>query len=236
MTFPPGTPRQPLASLCGRPNGCPIRWTTRWSATGTVTAGPSTPPCAVPPPPRPPKCARLSNHLRHRRPRPCARMWPAHSNGSAAAGRVDEGGQPPRRLPRCREQVLALTGAQGEGQGVLACTNHRVLFLFVGLVRKQFLQVSWNQAKAVVYTRSTKSLRRLHHEADQTCDPAMAVRSTTSRTHKPWPRPRRSHPPHPDSTSSESAPFLEAGEAGLTGGRGSTPGRYSPAGRSPFPG
>jgi hypothetical protein len=69
------------------------------------------------------------------------------------------------------EQVLALTGAQGEGMGVLACTNHRVLFLFVGIVRRQFLQVSWNQAKAVIYTQSTKVFA-----ATKRAIPAMAVR------------------------------------------------------------
>jgi hypothetical protein len=38
---------------------------------------------------------------------------------------------------RPEERVLALTGAQGEGFGVLACTSQRLLFLFVGIVRKQ---------------------------------------------------------------------------------------------------
>jgi hypothetical protein len=33
------------------------------------------------------------------------------------------------------ERVVALTGAHGEGLGVLACTNQRLLFFFVGLVR-----------------------------------------------------------------------------------------------------
>ncbi|MDT7729645.1 MAG: hypothetical protein QOI21_6221 [Actinomycetota bacterium] len=66
------------------------------------------------------------------------------------------------------ERVVALTGAHGEGLGVLACTNQRLLFLYVGLVRKQFLQVNWNEAKGVVYDRSTRGLRRLHHETDET--------------------------------------------------------------------
>jgi len=74
------------------------------------------------------------------------------------------------------EQVLALTGAQGEGMGVLACTNHRVLFLFVGLVRKQFLQVSWNQAKAVIYTQSTKVFAVYTTKPIKRAVPAMAVR------------------------------------------------------------
>ncbi|ACU36380.1 DUF2510 domain-containing protein [Actinosynnema mirum] len=54
------------------------------------------------------------------------------------------------------ERVLALTGAVGEGTGVLVCTDRRLLFLFVGLLRRQFLQVRWNQAREVVYDRSTK--------------------------------------------------------------------------------
>ncbi|MBP2477775.1 hypothetical protein JOF53_006647 [Crossiella equi] len=51
------------------------------------------------------------------------------------------------------ERVLALTGAVGEGTGVLACTNLRVLFLFEGLVRRQFVHVRWNDTKSVVYDR-----------------------------------------------------------------------------------
>lgn len=74
------------------------------------------------------------------------------------------------------EQVLAFTGAQGEGMGVLACTNHRVLFLFVGIVRKQFLQVSWNQAKAVIYTQSTKIFAVYTTKPTKRAIPAMAVR------------------------------------------------------------
>lgn len=74
------------------------------------------------------------------------------------------------------EQVLALTGAQGEGMGVLACTNHRVLFLFVGIVRKQFLEVSWNQVKAVIYTQSTKVFAVYTTKPTKRATPAMAVR------------------------------------------------------------
>ncbi|ONI92966.1 hypothetical protein ALI22I_00785 [Saccharothrix sp. ALI-22-I] len=77
---------------------------------------------------------------------------------------------------RPEERVLALTSAQGEGFGVLACTNHRLLFLFVGLVRKQFLQVDWNQAKGVVYDRSTKTFAVYTTKPTKRAVPAMAVR------------------------------------------------------------
>lgn len=74
------------------------------------------------------------------------------------------------------ERVLALTGAQGEGFGVLACTNQRLLFLFVGLVRKQFLQVNWNQTKGVVYDRSTKVFAIYTTKPTKRATPAIAVR------------------------------------------------------------
>jgi len=74
------------------------------------------------------------------------------------------------------ERVVALTGAHGEGLGVLACTNQRLLFLFVGLVRKQFLQVNWNQAKGVVYDRSTKVFAVYTTKPTKRAVPAMAVR------------------------------------------------------------
>jgi hypothetical protein len=74
------------------------------------------------------------------------------------------------------ERVLALTGAQGEGHGVLACTNQRLLFLFVGLVRKQFLQVNWNQAKGLVYDRSTRVFAVYTTKPTKRATPAMAVR------------------------------------------------------------
>jgi hypothetical protein len=54
------------------------------------------------------------------------------------------------------EQVLALARGQGEGFGVLACTNHRLLFFFSGLIRQQFLQVSWKDARHVIYNVDTK--------------------------------------------------------------------------------
>jgi hypothetical protein len=74
------------------------------------------------------------------------------------------------------ERVLALTGAFGEGHGVLACTDQRLLFLFVGLVRKQFLQVNWNQAKGVVYDRSTKVFAVYTTKVTKRAVPAMTVR------------------------------------------------------------
>lgn len=74
------------------------------------------------------------------------------------------------------ERVLALTGAQGEGSGVLACTNHRLLFLFVGLVRKQFLQVNWNQAKGITYDRASKVFAVYTTKPTKRAVPAMAVR------------------------------------------------------------
>jgi hypothetical protein len=77
---------------------------------------------------------------------------------------------------RPEERVLALTGAQGEGFGVLACTSQRLLFLFVGIVRKQVLEVDWNQAKAAVYNRSTKFLAVYTTKPTKRAVPAMAVR------------------------------------------------------------
>jgi hypothetical protein len=72
--------------------------------------------------------------------------------------------------------VLALTGAHGEGLGVLACIKRRLLFLFVGLIRKQFLQVNWNEAKGVVYDRSTKVFAVYPTKPTKRATPAMAVR------------------------------------------------------------
>ncbi|WP_410614214.1 DUF2510 domain-containing protein [Amycolatopsis sp. lyj-109] len=77
---------------------------------------------------------------------------------------------------RPEERVLALTGAQGEGFGVLACTTQRLLFLFVGIVRKQVLEVDWNQAKAAVYNRSTKFLAVYTTRPTKRAVPAMAIR------------------------------------------------------------
>jgi hypothetical protein len=74
------------------------------------------------------------------------------------------------------ERVVALTGAQGEGTGVLACTDRRLLFLFAGLVRKQFLQVNWNEAKNIVYDRSTKVFAVYTTKVTKRAVPAMSVR------------------------------------------------------------
>ncbi|SHG97067.1 DUF2510 domain-containing protein [Streptoalloteichus hindustanus] len=74
------------------------------------------------------------------------------------------------------EQVLALTGAQGDGTGVLVCTNQRLLFLFVGLLRKQFLRVDWNQAKAVIYDQATRTFAVYTTKPTRRAVPALAVR------------------------------------------------------------
>jgi hypothetical protein len=74
------------------------------------------------------------------------------------------------------EQVLALCGAQDEGHGVLACTNHRLLFLFVGLLRKQLLQANWNEAKHIIYNRPTRILAVYSTKLTKHAVPAMAVR------------------------------------------------------------
>ncbi|GAA2826079.1 DUF2510 domain-containing protein [Crossiella cryophila] len=77
---------------------------------------------------------------------------------------------------RREERVLALTGAHGEGHGVLACTNQRLLFLFVGLVRRQFAEVNWNQAKAVVYDRASRTFAVYTTRPTKRAVPAIAVR------------------------------------------------------------
>lgn len=74
------------------------------------------------------------------------------------------------------ERVLALTGAAGEGRGVLVCTNHRLLFLFVGVLSKQFLQVNWNHAKAVSYDRTTRMFQVYTTRPTKRAVPALAVR------------------------------------------------------------
>lgn len=47
------------------------------------------------------------------------------------------------------ETVLALCSAQGQGTGVLACTNTRLIFLFVGLVQRQIVEARWRDARAM---------------------------------------------------------------------------------------
>ncbi|EME62653.1 hypothetical protein H074_08156 [Amycolatopsis decaplanina DSM 44594] len=77
---------------------------------------------------------------------------------------------------RPEERVLALTGAQGEGQGVLACTNRRLLFLFVGVVRRQFLEVDWNQTKHIFYSQATKTFSVYTTKYTKRAVPAFTVR------------------------------------------------------------
>jgi hypothetical protein len=77
---------------------------------------------------------------------------------------------------RPEERVLALTGAQGDGSGVLACTNHRLLFLFVGVVRRQFLEVDWNRVKGVTYDRVSTLFAVYTAKPTKRAVPAPAVR------------------------------------------------------------
>ncbi|MFI6026786.1 DUF2510 domain-containing protein [Amycolatopsis magusensis] len=77
---------------------------------------------------------------------------------------------------RPEERVLALTSAQGEGFGVLACTNQRLLFLFVGLIRRQFLEVDWNQAKGVVFVEASKQFAVYTTRPTRRAIPAFTVR------------------------------------------------------------
>ncbi|MGX7828091.1 DUF2510 domain-containing protein [Actinokineospora sp. 24-640] len=73
------------------------------------------------------------------------------------------------------ERVVALTAAYGDGHGVLVCTNHRLLFLFVGIIRRQFLHVSWNQAKAVTYTQASNTFAVYTTKPTKRAVPALAV-------------------------------------------------------------
>lgn len=77
---------------------------------------------------------------------------------------------------RLEERVPALTGAGGDGTGVLARTNQRLLFLFGGLLRRQFLEVDWNRAKAVTYDQSTRIFAVHTTKPTRRAVPAMAVR------------------------------------------------------------
>ncbi|MEU4801867.1 DUF2510 domain-containing protein [Actinosynnema sp. NPDC023587] len=77
---------------------------------------------------------------------------------------------------RPEERVLALTAAQGEGFGVLACTDRRLLFLFVGVVRRQFAEVDWNRAKGVFYDRTSKAFTVYTTKPTRKAQPALVVR------------------------------------------------------------
>ncbi|WP_229680342.1 DUF2510 domain-containing protein [Saccharopolyspora thermophila] len=74
------------------------------------------------------------------------------------------------------ERVLALAAAQGDGLGVLACTNRRLLFLFAGLLQRQFRHVDWNTARAVVYNHTTRTFAGYTREPGTRAVPAMVVR------------------------------------------------------------
>ncbi len=74
------------------------------------------------------------------------------------------------------ERVLALTGATGNGVGVLACTDRRLLFLFVGLLDRQFLDVNWNETRAITYDQSTRFFAVYTTKPTRRAVPAMKVR------------------------------------------------------------
>jgi hypothetical protein len=57
---------------------------------------------------------------------------------------------------RGEEHVLAIAGATGEGIGVLACTDQRLLFLFQGIIRSQWVEFNWNQIKGLAYDQRSK--------------------------------------------------------------------------------
>jgi hypothetical protein len=143
MTYPPGV--RPAAWLPDPLDDALVRYWDgqRWTfhtAVRQIAAAPS-PPAAPPPPAQPalrPDIAAALDRVR-----------------GALVGSMKEINLLSGYLGP-EERVLALTGAVGEGRGVLVCTNQRLLFLFVGLLSKQFLQVSWNQAKAVIYDRTSR--------------------------------------------------------------------------------
>lgn len=74
------------------------------------------------------------------------------------------------------ERVLALTSATGDGIGVLACTNQRLLFIFVGLLRSQHLAVNWNETREIVYDRSSGQFEVFTVRRTKRATPALSVR------------------------------------------------------------
>ena len=58
------------------------------------------------------------------------------------------------------------------------CLSHvlLLLFLFVGVLSKQFLQVSWNQAKAVIYDRTSRMFLVYATKPTRRAVPVFAVR------------------------------------------------------------
>ncbi len=77
---------------------------------------------------------------------------------------------------RPEERVVALSAAQGSGMGVLACTNQRLLFVFVGIVNRQFFEIDWNQARNVVYDVRTKVFAVYTGKVTKRAVPAFSVR------------------------------------------------------------
>ena len=76
---------------------------------------------------------------------------------------------------RQEERVVALAGAIGAGTGVLACTEHRLLFLFVGIVRKQFLEAQWNQVRHVIYDLASRRFEVYTVRKTKRAVPALSV-------------------------------------------------------------
>jgi hypothetical protein len=76
---------------------------------------------------------------------------------------------------RPEERVVALTSALSGGWGVLACTNHRMLFLFSGLLTERFVEVDWNQAREISYDVSTKLFEVYTVRRTKRAMPALSV-------------------------------------------------------------
>ncbi|WP_104481685.1 DUF2510 domain-containing protein [Actinokineospora auranticolor] len=97
---------------------------------------------------------------------------------AAALGRVKGmlvGSMKEVRLPadylQPEERVLALTGAMSDGTGVL-----RLLFLFVGLLRRQFLEVGWSEAREVCYHRDLGQFAVYTTKRTKRAVPALSVK------------------------------------------------------------